>query len=383
MKRKYLKIGFFTDTYKPQINGVVSSIETFRLELENQGHQVYVYCPKIKNEVSTKRIIRFRAVKFLFQPEYYVSLPFSRKIIKDLWQQDLDIVHAHTPFSLGQLGYYYSVIKKVPFIHTYHTLYPEYVKSYIMKGKLVTPEMAKKLSAAFSNRCDLTIAPSEKIKKLLQSYGANKTIKVLPTGLKLKEFKKLKSNDFRVKYNLAKKDRVLIYVGRLGKEKNIDFLIKSMLLLKEQGENIKLVIIGDGPYKDNLKKMVKGLDLQKEVVFTGYFKKGQVIKAYQASDLFVFASKTDTQGMVILEAAVCGLPIVAIQDLAFTNMVRQGVNGFLVKEDKRAFANKILKVLDNKKIYNKMSNNSIKLAKEFSIEKLTQQLIKYYYQLIK
>ncbi len=380
---KKLKIGFFTDTYKPQINGVVSSVEIFRAELEKQGHQVYIYCPKIKNEKSGRKIIRFRSIKFFFQPEYYISLPFSRKAIEYLWQNDLDIVHAHTPFSLGQLGYYYSVIKKVPFIHTYHTLYPEYVKTYIMKGKVLTPQMVKKLSAAFSNRCDLTIAPSEKIKKLLISYGAENKIKVLPTGLDLENFRTIKKNNFRKKYNLNEKDKVLVYVGRLAKEKNIDFLIKVTAELKKFDNNIKLIIIGDGPVIDSLKELAKKLNLQKEVLFTGYFKKDQVIKAYQSSDLFVFASKTDTQGMVILEALACALPVVAVKDLAFTNMVKQGVNGFLVRENKKEFASKALEILNNKKLYNKMANNALKIAQDFSIEKITRKLITYYNQLIK
>jgi glycosyltransferase involved in cell wall biosynthesis len=379
---KKLKIGFFTDTYKPQINGVVSSVESFRLELEKQGHKVYVYCPKIKNEKSGKKIIRFRSVKFFFQPEYYISLPFSRKAIEYLWQNDLDIVHAHTPFSLGQLGYYYSVIKKVPFIHTYHTLYPEYVKTYIMKGKVLTPQMVKKLSAAFSNRCDLTIAPSEKIKKLLRSYGAENPIKVLPTGLDLEEFKTVKKNNFRKKYSINENDKVLIYVGRLAKEKNIAFLIKAMAELKKT-DNIKLLLVGDGPDTENLKILTKKLNLQKEIIFTGYFTKKQAIKAYQASDLFVFASKTDTQGMVILEALACGLPVVAIKDLAFTTMVRQGINGFLVRENKKIFARQVLTILNDKKLYNKMATNALKIAQEFSIDKIINQLISYYNQLIK
>ena len=111
--------------------------------------------------------MRFRSFKFVFQPEYHISLPFSRHILKDFWDKELDIVHAHTPFSLGLLGYYYAYIKKVPFVYTYHTLYPEYIKAYILKGKVITPKMVEKAAAVFSNRCDLNIAPSEKIKRLL------------------------------------------------------------------------------------------------------------------------------------------------------------------------------------------------------------------------
>src|SRR4030042_1956317 len=211
MKNK-LKIGFFTDTYLPQVNGVVSSIELFRQELERVGHEVYIFCPKIEDEEDTEKIMRFHSFKFLFQPEYHVSIPFSRHLLKGFWTKDLDIVHAHTPFSIGLLGYYYAFIKKVPFIHTYHTLYPEYIKSYILKGRLITPGMVSKLSAVFSNQCDLTIAPSIKIKRLLESYGVETPIKVLATGIKIKEYATaIKKNTFRRQFGLNPSDKVLIF----------------------------------------------------------------------------------------------------------------------------------------------------------------------------
>jgi len=148
---KKLKIGFFTDTYFPQVNGVVTSIENFRQQLEKLGHQVYIFCPQAGDLKSTRKIIRYKSFKFLFQPEYQVSIPFSFHMVRDFWSKDLDIVHAHTPFSLGLLAYYYAYAKKVPFIYTYHTLYPEYVKAYILKGKFITPNMVAKITAAYSN----------------------------------------------------------------------------------------------------------------------------------------------------------------------------------------------------------------------------------------
>ncbi|MCX6745085.1 MAG: glycosyltransferase, partial [Candidatus Parcubacteria bacterium] len=303
MKKK-LKIGFFTDTYLPQVNGVVTSIELFRQELERQGHEVYIFCPRVAGEKDGERVIRFKSFRFLFQPEYHISVPFSRHMLRDFWSKDLDIVHAHTPFSIGLMGYYYAYIKKVPFIHTYHTLYPEYIKSYILKGRFITPKMVAKLSAVFSNRCDLTIAPSAKIKKLLKGYGVTKPIKVLATGVKIKEYAvKVKNNNFRRQYSLKSSDKLLIFVGRLGKEKNIDFLIAALPLIQNKIKNAKLVIIGDGPHRYNLQKQAQRLKIAKSVIFTGYYKKPEVIKAYQASDLFAFASLTDTQGMVVVEAA--------------------------------------------------------------------------------
>ena len=388
MKHK-LKIGFFTDTYLPQVNGVVTSIELFRQELERQGHEVYIFCPRVAGEKDGERVIRFKSFRFLFQPEYHVSVPFSRHILRDFWSKDLDIVHAHTPFSIGLMGYYYSYIKRVPFVHTYHTLYPEYIKSYILKGRFITPGMVAKLSAVFSNRCDLTIAPSVKIKKLLEGYGVTKPIKILATGVKIKDFRvKARPNNFRKQFKLKPSDKILTFVGRLGKEKNIDFLISALPLIQKQisarggsasgGKNAKLVIIGDGPHRANLQKQASRLKVRNSVIFTGYYKKPDVIKAYQASDLFVFASLTDTQGIVIIEAAAAGLPIIAVKDHAFSNILRTGQNGFATGENLQEFTDKVCQVLKNKKLYDKMARKSSQIAKEFSIENQTRKLVRIY-----
>lgn len=383
MKPK-LKIGFFTDTYYPQVNGVVTSIESFRQELEKQGHEVFVFCPRANSKENSNHIIRFRSIRFAFQPEYHISLPFTRHLLKDLWAKDLDIVHAHTPFSMGLLGYYYSYIKKVPFIYTFHTLYPEYVKSYLWHGRVITPRLAEKITAVFSNRCDLNIAPSEKIRQLLKKYGVVKPISVLPTGLDLKRFdQRLKKNKVRGKYRIKPDEKVLLYVGRLGKEKNISLIVKSVQLLKDKGLKVKLLIVGDGPDKASLQNLVKNLQLSHEVIFTGYLRGQAVVASYQAADLFVFASKTDTQGLVMLEAAASGLPIVAVKDAAFTNVLINGQNGFAVSQDPKIFADKIIKILADKKLYLKMSAYSSHLAREFTSQKQAQKLEKLYFDLLK
>jgi 1,2-diacylglycerol 3-alpha-glucosyltransferase len=382
MKNK-LKIGFFTDTYLPQVNGVVTSIELFRQELEHQGHEVYIFCPRVAGEKDNGRVIRFKSFRFLFQPEYHISVPFSRHMLRDFWSKELDIIHAHTPFSIGLIGYYYAYIKRVPFVHTYHTLYPEYIKSYLFKGKVITPAMAAKFSSVFSNRCDLTIAPSIKIKKLLEGYGVTKPVDVLATGVKVSDYaKKVKANHFRKQYGLKPNDKILIFVGRLGKEKNIDFLISAMPLIQKQIRNAKLIIVGDGPHRQNLQKQAIKLKIKGSVIFTGYFKKPEVVQAYQASDIFAFASLTDTQGMVVVEAAAAGLPIVAVKDDAFGEFLRNGLNGFNTQHNKKDFSEKVCQILSNKSLYNKMSKKSQEIALEFTIEKQTKKLVGIYRSLM-
>ncbi|MDD5340916.1 MAG: glycosyltransferase family 4 protein [Patescibacteria group bacterium] len=377
MKKK-LRIGFFTDTYKPQVNGVVSSIDNFRKELEGQGHEVIVFCPRVKGEKDTTEVKRFPSFKFIFQPEYRVSLPVTMDLEKTIGQE-LDIIHAHTPFGLGLLGYYYAVKKHKPFIYTFHTLYPEYVKTYFLKGRVVTPKMVEKLSSFFSNHCDLTLAPSSKIKKLLLSYGVIKPVAILPTGVAIDEFEEPDGlKEFSGKYNLGKDEKILVYVGRLGKEKNIEFLIRTAAELKKKINNVKLLLVGDGPGKESLKNLVKKLGLGNTVIFTGYLPRAEVNKAYHASDIFVFASQTETQGMVLLEAAACGLPIVAVKDLAFGEVLKNGVNGFACEKNSAVFAGKILLLLKNKKLYRAMSVSALKRARLLSSKNQTKRLLRLY-----
>ena len=376
-----MKIGFFTDTYTPQINGVVTSINTFKEQLEKNGHKVYIFAPTPKQKEDNEKIIRFPSVKFLFQPEMRVALPYSQQAVNILKKINLDIIHSHDPFSIGIFGLFMARKFNIPYLHTYHTLYPEYVH-YIWNTKF-TQELAKKISKDFCNNCDLIIAPSTKIKKFLLEWGVSKPVKIIPTGVNLDIFK-LKNNhykQFRSKYNISDSEKILTFVGRVAKEKNIELIIESLNYIKSK--NVKLLIIGNGPHKNGLEKLAKQKGLKEKVLFLGYLPKTDVISAYKNSEIFVFSSKTETQGLVVVEAMASGLPIVAVSDLAIKDMVKNNINGYLVRTNAKDMASKIDKLLANDKLHKKMSNESLLIAKELSAEKQTARLEKIYLSLIR
>jgi len=376
-----MKIGFFTDTYTPQINGVVTSIESYRKELEKRGHLVFVFAPTPKQKKDSKKIIRFPSVKFIFQPEMRIALPYSLEALRLLEKIKLDIIHSQDPFSIGLFGLWMAKKFKIPYVHTYHTLYPEYVH-YIWETRL-TKKIAKRLSKDFCNQCDLVVAPSTKIKKYLKLWGVKKPLEILPTGIELDEFKIDLGAvaNFREKYKILTQEKILIFVGRLGKEKNIELLIKSLKLIKTPG--VKLLIIGDGPHKPKLQSLIKKEGFENKVSLTGYLPRKEVVAALRASKIFVFSSKTETQGLVVAEAMAAGLPVVAVSDLAIADMVKDKKNGFLVKSSAREMAKKIDKLLTNQKLYGRMSRASKNLAKNFSAEKQTKKLEKIYQGLLK
>lgn len=382
---KELNIGFFTDTYHPHINGVVSSIDIFKNELEALGHNVYIFGPKINwtDKDQENNVFRFRSVKLFFHDELVFPMPFSFNFFRKFPKIKLDIIHSHTPFSLGLIAQMMGFLKTVPVVHTYHTLYPEYVKAYLPRSKKYSPSIVKKLSRTYCNHCNLIIAPSPKLKDLLIEYGIKKRISVLPTGIDLNNFKEQSNNFIREKYNISQNEKVLLFVGRIGKEKNIDFLIDGFeKLCKNIDLKLKFLIIGDGPAKNDLEKKVKENGIDDKVIFTGYLKRQEVIKACFESDCFVFSSQTDTQGMVLLEAMAAGLPIVALQDRAFSNIIINSKTGFLVKDNKE-FVEKVSKILKNNKLAENLSLSALERIRDFSAREQTLKLVDFYLKLIK
>lgn len=385
-----MKIGFFTDSYWPVRHGVQASIDSFADKLEEMGHEVHIYTthsPKYEDKRS--RVVRLKSLKFIKNPEMRIAMPFVHNgDIASLVKQKLDIVHAHTPFGLGVLGKIISKYQKIPMVYTHHTDYVEYSKFYL-KDKVLLPRMAKKVTAWFANGADMVIAPSEKIRKTLVDYGTNSEIFVLPTGINMLDFKRTRAsatetNKLRKRLSIEPKEKVALFFGRIGGEKNIDFIIKSFARLNKSNPDTKLVIAGDGPYLKNLKKLAKSLKLEEEIIFPGFIEEEEKKLFFQMADVFVFASHTDTQGIVILEASASGLPVVVLKDDAFAGMVINGVNGFdVTSNSEEIFARKIDEILNNKALATKMSENSIKIAALYSEDEQTKKLEAIYQGLIK
>ena len=385
-----MRIGFFTDTYLPAIHGVAISIESFRKALESMGHEVYIYAPEAPGYKDTNpNVFRFKSKRIIKNPEMRFAfdfLPVGRSL-REVSRFKLDIVHAHTPFGLGFLAKYISERQLVPLIYTHHTHYPEYAKVYL-KEKIFLPYLAKIYTAWFSNLSHAIIAPSLKMKKLLQDYGVRKNvpIHILPTGIDLKIFKKSEKNRLalRKKLNISSKTKILISVSRIGKEKNQEFLLKAFAEILKNKDDVLFLMVGGGPFLEKLKKIAQNLKVSNRVIFTGRVPSKEVPSYYSASDIFVFASLTDTQGIVILEALSCGLPVVALKDDAFSDVVSDGKNGFLVKQDvPKMFAKKIISLLENPSLCKRFSADGVKTAGKFSDKNLAENLIKIYKTQIK
>jgi len=383
-----MKIGFFTDTYLPIIHGVEISMETFRQVFEKMGHQVYIYAPHVPGyKDKNPNVFRFNSVKIVKEPEMRFAFPvFPQDAFKEASKFKIDIAHAHTPFSMGLLAKYIAKKQKIPMVYTHHTHYPEYAKVYF-KEKLLLPQLAKLYCAWFANMADTIIAPSEKIKKMVRTYGVKKTIpiQVVLTGINLDIFKPSAQEGQKIKekLNIPKQTKILLFVGRINKEKNVEFLIDVIKEISLKRQDFKLLMAGDGALIEELKEKINQLNISQFVQFVGKVPHKSVSQYYQAADLFCFPSLTDTQGIVLLEAMACGSPVVTLKDDAFFNVVKDNENGFMVsRQSVFLYAQKIIQLFDDQQLYKQFSIAAQDTAKKYSETSQAQKLIKIYQDLI-
>jgi len=369
-----MKIGIFTNIYKPVINGVVNSISSFKKGLEELGHEVYIFaptCPDYKDD--EKNILRIKSVRLPLQNDYRISLPPLAKKMLDVIKQ-LDVIHTQHPFVMGNYGSFFADIYNKPLIFTHHTQYDKY-SHYIPFEQETVQMFTRWLVKDYANKCDCVIAPSESIKKMLLNQGIKSRIEVVPTGINLDVFGNPNREIIRKKYNLSLEQKLLLYAGRIAKEKNLEFLIKSFKLVLNKKPNTYLMLVGSRTKKDYLVDLIKKLNLETKVFLVGH--SNAVQNYYGAADLFVFSSKTETQGLVLVEAMAAGIPVVAVDSAGVKDVV-DGKNGVLTKESLSEFSEKIIKLLENDALRKEMSQNARKTASRYSIQKMSKRMLKVY-----
>ncbi|GAB6180963.1 glycosyltransferase family 4 protein [Desulfotomaculum defluvii] len=376
-----MRIGIFTDSYTPYVSGVVRSIELFTSELKNLGHEVIIFAPNYPGIAKEETVYRFPSIPSLTNRDFYLAIPFARGLDNFIKENPLDIVHVHSPFILGRLGAKIAKDFGVPLVFTYHTLYDQY-SHYAPIGKNFSKELIRKFCVEFCNRCQLVITPTEIISRHIKNMGVKAQVKWLPTGINLAEFADQDKMWIKKAYGINPSDTVLLFVGRAGKEKNIPFILHSFSLVNSRYPSTKLVIVGDGPELANLKNLTIDLRLEKSVIFTGRISRENLIKAYCGSDLFVFGSLTETQGIVIAEAKAAGLPTIAVDAFGVSNMIQNDKDGFLVPHDIQLFTERIIKLLDDINLRQQMSHNAQTTVQILSSQQCAAKLAQYYREII-
>lgn len=372
----------FSDSYRPYTSGVVRSLETFTLELNKTGNNVFIFAPNYPDTEDEQGVYRFFSIPAPTNKEFTLAIPFSFSLYTKMKELKLDIVHIHSPFLLGRLGARWARRLGIPLVFTYHTLYDKYLH-YVPLGQNITKGITERMTVDFCNQCDTIIVPTGIIKKLLLEKGVNVAIEVVPTGINTGDFKNADRNWLRAKYNIRPETKILLFVGRLGQEKNIDFILDSFHQVNQAISDIVLVLVGSGSEEDNLLAKTKGLNLTNKVIFTGVLSKKDTTKCYAGADIFVFASVTETQGLVIAEAKAAGLPVVAVDAYGVSEMVRHGEDGYLLPLDLEQYTNCIKKLLLDDMHRETLGKQAVINAEELSAKNCTRKLIQVYDNLLK
>ncbi|MBN2421768.1 glycosyltransferase [Candidatus Woesearchaeota archaeon] len=387
-----MKIALFSEAYLPQINGVTKQVNNLRIGLEKQGHEVHVFCPKYpKYKDEQKNVHRypvFLSLRFLekifkVQLDANIVLPVYYNRYSDILSK-MDIIHTHHMFVMGKLATHASKKYNIPLTFTNHTNFKEFEKVFPL-GESVFKRFIGNYLKKFTKKCDAVISPGEMMKSLLIDYGVSTKIITIPNGIEIVDVKKKDSslfNKFKQEYKLTGKDKLLLYVGRLSKEKNLVFLIECLENLLKERKDIYLMIVGDGVIKNQLMNLVKNKGISEKVIFTGFVHPEKVLEFYAKSYMFVTTSLSEVFPLTLIESLIAGSPIVAINATGTGDIVENKINGFLAKNDKDDFASKVAYLVKNPNIRAKMSEKAISSVKKFSIENSVNNHLKLYSSLI-
>lgn len=362
-----MKIGFFADGYLPQKNGVATSVAEYADALEKNGHTLTLIAPKYPGYNDTKKnVIRLSSIRYKKETGVRVAIYLPEKAFRELLKLDFDIIHGHGDGPITMLGWTIAKRKNIPFILSHHTFWNRYTH-YFPAGRLIHPRIVEKFTQLFANSCSAIISPSHVSKRELKQYGVTKPITVIHHGLNLSNYKPGNTNFLRKKIKIPTDHKILLYVGRLGKEKSVDVLLQAFQLIHKKDPKTNLVLIGNGTQKEQLEQYAAKLGLADSTHFLGEVDYKQVPSVFQSADIFVFMSKTETLGKVILEAMAAGLPTVTLNIAPYKELITHKSEGLLVSASIRSFANGVLKLLSDDMLRNSMSQNAKAKAEKFSI----------------
>ena len=329
-----LKVLITTDLYTTTTNGVVTSVQNLFDELTQKGHDVRILT--ISDTLHSHKdgaVYYIRSVPLgAVYPDLRMPTSYRNKLIQEIIDWKPDIVHSQCEFFSFQFAERISRITGAPLVHTYHTLYEQYLTSYFIPSKRVGDFLAKFLSRKRLRHVDTLVAPTQKVENALQSYGLHTPINVVPSGISLEQHHQRLSHEARMErrraLGIGDDDQVLLNLGRLGGEKNLGELLTLFAQARQENDNLKFLIVGDGPAREELEHQAKKLGVEKDVIFTGMVDPSEVQNYYQLGDIFVSASTSETQGLTYIEAAANGLPLLCRQDDCLTDVLQEGKNGY-------------------------------------------------------
>lgn len=373
----------FTNTYLPHVGGVARAVHTLEDGCRGFGHEVRVIAPDFKGAVESPDVLRVPAIQNFNGSDFSVQLPVPNLIRDFIENFKPDIIHSHHPFLLGDAALRESWKMDVPIVFTHHTLYERYTH-YVPLDSPVLKRVAIRLATEYCNLCDHVIAPSGSIERLLVERGVTTPIEVIPTGIDTKFFISGNRRRFRKRNSIASGTKVIGHVGRLAAEKNLVFLAEAVGECLRRFPDSLFLIVGSGDARDDMLGALQRHAPEQQIRLAGKLTGRDLADAYAAMDCFVFASQSETQGLVIAEAMAAGKPVVALDGPGVREILRDGENGFLLEADAtpQGFAFIIGKIIGDPKLSKHMAEKARQTAEDYSKDRCIQRLLDLYQHVI-
>ncbi len=372
-----MKIAMFTNTYLPLVGGASISIKRFSDFFRSTGHDVLVVAPEYDDQPKQEEdVIRVPALKNFNSTHFSVPLPLATDVGPAMNAFQPDLIHAHHPFFLGDTALRVAATRAVPIVVTHHTSYEQYIH-YVPGNMSWLEPYVFDLYIGHANLCDAVIAPSESIKQELCECGVNRPVHVIPTGVDLEQYENGNGSAFRREFGIPEDAFLIGHVGRLNLEKNLDFLARGVVRALDRIPGSWFVVVGDGPSAEDMQQIVHDGRMEGRCVFAGVRKDQALVDGYSAMDVFAFASKSETQGMVLVEAMASGTPVVAMDAPGTRDIIRDEENGRLISsEDENSFAEAIAWTVERREELAKQARHSVE---PYAMETCAKRMLDLYH----
>ena len=375
-----MRIGIMTDLYKPYVSGITNYISLNKQYLEQAGHEVYIFAfGDLEYQDEDTKVIRSPGLP-LVDTGYFLNFRYSRKAKALL--QTMDLVHVHHPFLSGRLALNYCRPLHIPVVFTNHTRYDLYAEAYMpLLPEEISASLLRSYLPPFCSAVDLVVSPSTGMVDVLRKLGVTCPIEVVPNGVELDRYLQ-ECEDCRPDFGFTPKELLLIYSGRLGPEKNLDFLLRAFAGVAEAVEEVHLLIIGSGPEEEDLKKLAAEIGIANRVHFFGMVAYESMPLYLAMSDVFVTASVTEVHPLSVIEAMASGLPALGIHSVGVGDTIEDGITGYLASQNQAAFAAKLTRLCIDRDLRLKMGLEARKASNKYAIEQSMQIMLAYYERLV-
>ena len=383
-----MKIGFVTGAYLPAPGGVTTSVVNFSNQLKKLGQEVFVFCPDYPEEKmeDDENVFRITSYYSPLLKDFRLTDPFQAARVFRREFSDLDIVHIHLPTIMSPPARWVASFYDIPIFLTYHTNLELYIRHYVPG---VPKNVARALTRFYASRetknAEKVFVPSPDMKSLLESYEIDPPLEVLPTGIDLEIYEQETDGVrlLREQFGIKEDEKILLYVGRVGSEKNVGFLLDAFREISRNYSPVHLVIVGGGRGLGKVLSRVSKMNASRMIHFTGYVEEDKILaEYYREADLFLFASLTETQGLVIAEALAASTPVVAVDAPGVRDVIKDDRGGYLVPENVGTFSEKVLELLNDPDLLGQKSEEAKVVARKFSAETMTRKLFESYVEVL-